>query len=102
MRHDDPAPAPIGKRKYTELTIREAMLLIPAREFTPWDVQSPPVEPSVYLREAIARFDYLDLVGSGAAKLLLIDAVLLEVSPLTARRCRCLLCRVHQTRRALI
>jgi hypothetical protein len=81
MQQEDSAPAPAAKREYTGLTIREAMLLVPAREFTPWDVQSPPVEPSVYLREAVARFDYFDLVGSEAAKLLLIDAVLLEVLP---------------------
>lgn len=69
------------KRKYTGLTIRDAMLLVPAREFTVWDVQSAPVEPGVYLREAIARLEYFDLVGSEAAKLLLIDAVLLEILP---------------------
>ncbi len=82
MAPDTPAAVlPVSKRKYTDLTIRDAMLIVPAREFTTWDVTSAPVEPGVYLREAIVRLDYFDLVGSEAAKLLLIDAVLLEILP---------------------
>ena len=31
-------PIPPGKRKYTGLSLRDAMLLIPAAEFTGWDM----------------------------------------------------------------
>lgn len=78
MTDTEPLSAPSTRRKYTGLTLREAMLLVPARTFTPWTLAAPPVEPSVYLTEALSRFASFDLVGSEMAKRLLIDAVCAE------------------------
>ncbi len=55
--------------------------MVPTREFLPWALDAVPIEPGVYMKEAMARLASFDLVGSEMAKLLLIDAVFLETVP---------------------
>ena len=82
MTDNNTVPLSAPRRlSYTGLTLRDAMLLVPARDFTPWGIDAPPLEPGVYLTEALRRFASFDLEGSESAKLLLIDAVLVEIVP---------------------
>ena len=57
------------------------MLLIPAAEFAGWDMAVLEHEPGGYLRDTLTRLTCFDMTGSEAAKLMLIDAVLLEEIP---------------------
>ena len=50
-------------------------------DLTPWSIDAPPRPPSATLLENLRRFEAFDLRGSGAAKLLLVDALLAEIVP---------------------
>lgn len=69
------------KRKYSGLTLEEAMQLVPAERLTPWNLDAPPRAPSDTLREGLRRLESFDLVSSEAAKTLLIDELLQEIVP---------------------
>ena len=70
-----------GKRNFSQVTLKEAISLVPASDFTDWQIAAPPRLPGIYLQEALPRFKYFDIVGTEAAKLLLIDALLAEIVP---------------------
>ena len=57
----------------------DAMRLVPAEEFTPWDFAPPPRAPSAFLPEAFRRLDAFDTETTEAAKTLIMDALFGEV-----------------------
>ncbi|HLK55443.1 MAG TPA: hypothetical protein VKU00_02705 [Chthonomonadaceae bacterium] len=69
------------KRKYSALTLRDAMQLIPAVEFTPWELNVPPYPPSELLPAIFHRLEVFDLETSELAKTLLMDALFGEIVP---------------------
>ena len=69
------------KRKYSGLTLEEAMQLIPAERLTHWNLDAPPRPTSDFLRSGLRRLESFDLVSSEAAKMLLIDKLLQEIVP---------------------
>jgi hypothetical protein len=69
------------KRKYSGLTLEEAMQLIPAERLTHWNLDAPARPPSDFLRAGLRRLESFDLVSSEAAKMLLIDELLQEIVP---------------------
>jgi hypothetical protein len=70
-----------GKRTYSQLTLAEAMQLVPADRITPWELDAPPRPPSATIQDYLRRLRVFDLENTEAAKLLLIDALLAEVVP---------------------
>ncbi len=68
-----------AKRKYSALTLRDAMQLIPAVEFTAWELNVPPRLPSELLPEILHRLEAFDLENSELAKTLLMDALFGEI-----------------------
>ena len=73
------------KRKFSEMTLEEAMPLIGTAQFIKWNLNVPPRPPSDHLREDLRRMDVFDTVSTEAAKLLLVDAMLAEIVPDHAR-----------------
>ena len=69
------------KRKYSGFTLKDAMQLIPAKEFLPWQLNAPPRPPSDFLQEDLRRLASFDLENSELAKTLLIDDLLTEIVP---------------------
>lgn len=69
------------KRTYSGLTLREAMQLIPAEDFTPWDISADPLPPSDVLIAHLDRLESFDLKTTEQAKTLLIDALFGEIVP---------------------
>jgi hypothetical protein len=76
-----PKPAVRAKRNFSGISLKEAMLLIGQSDFQPWQIDAPPRPPSAFLTEALTRFDAFNLTNSEAAKVLLIDTLLIEVVP---------------------
>lgn len=75
-------PAPkITKKAFTTFTLQEAMALVPAERFVSWKISAMPTTPSMTLSDVLIRLESFDLTGTEAAKLLLIDTVLLDVVP---------------------
>jgi hypothetical protein len=70
------------KRNYAGFNLRDAMKLIPAEQFTPWQLNAPPRPPSDALTTHLQRLEAFDLKSSEQAKTLLIDALLVEIVPL--------------------
>ena len=66
------------KRSFSDMTLEEAMPLVAAERFTPWTLDSLPRPPSETLTRVLRRLQRFDTVGTEAAKLLLIDALLAE------------------------
>ena len=73
------------KRKFSDMTLEEAMPLIGTAQFIKWNLNVPPRPPSDHLREHLRRMNVFDMVGTEAAKLLLVDAMLTEIVPDHAR-----------------
>lgn len=69
------------KRRFTAFSLKEAMQLVPADRFTPWNLSASPRPPSEFLKENMRRLRSFDLTGSEAAKILLIDTLLAEIIP---------------------
>ncbi len=69
------------KRNFADLTLKDVMLLLQQQNFVPWQITAPPRPPSDYLRETFSRLRVFDLTNSEAAKLLLIDALFVEIVP---------------------
>ena len=69
------------KRKFSEMLLEEAMPLIGADAFIAWTLDAPPRPPSDHLNETLRRLSVFDTLGSEAAKLLLMDAMLTEIVP---------------------
>jgi len=70
------------KRNFSGMKLKDAMALIGKNEFTEWKLNAPPRPPSDVLLEILQRFKYFDTVGTEAAKLLIVDALLGEIIPL--------------------
>ncbi len=73
--------APIAKRKYCVFTLKDAMPLIPATNFTPWLLNVPPRPPSDQLLANIRSLEAFDLQTTEEAKTLLIDDLFREIVP---------------------
>ena len=73
------------KRNYSSLSLRDAMRLVPAEEFTFWDFTPPPRAPSAFLPEAFRRLDVFDTETTEQAKTLIMDALFAEVVSLFPR-----------------
>ncbi|MBC7804580.1 MAG: hypothetical protein H7145_00320 [Akkermansiaceae bacterium] len=71
----------VVRRKYFGFSLKEAMQPVPTEQFTKWALQAVPLPPSAMLQEMMSRFESFDLTGSEPAKILLINAVLLEIVP---------------------
>jgi hypothetical protein len=69
------------KRKYSEFDLKEAMQLLQAERFQPWQLNAPPRPPSDFLIEDLRRLNSFDLQMSELAKTLLIDALFSEIVP---------------------
>jgi hypothetical protein len=69
------------KRLYSAFTLKDAALLISARQFTPWPLDIPPRPPSDFLTEDLRRLKAFDLETTESAKTLLIDALFAEIVP---------------------
>ena len=69
------------KRHYSGLTLKEAMQLIPAQDLTPWQLIAPPRPASDILLANLRRLESFELSGSEAAKVMLIDTLLVVSKP---------------------
>jgi hypothetical protein len=74
--------APNQKRNYAGFTLKDAMKLIPAEQFTRWQIPAPPRPPSDILQANLQRLEAFDLKSSEQAKTLLIDVLFAEIVPL--------------------
>ncbi len=70
-----------GKRKYSAMTLEEAMQLIPTEEFLRWNLSALPRPASDYLNENLRRLASFDLQTTEQAKTLLMDALFGEIVP---------------------
>ena len=69
------------KRKFSGLTLEEAMQLVPAQKLSEWTLEISARPPSTTLLDLFRRFKSFELTGSEAAKVMLIDALLIEIVP---------------------
>ena len=76
---------PSTKRKYSAFTLKDAMLLIPSEQFTPWTLNAPSRPPSDNLQTNLRSLEAFDLKTSEAAKVLLMDFVFAEIVPSHSR-----------------
>ncbi len=72
---------PAHKRKYSGYTLRDAMQLVSAEEFTPWQLIAPQRPPSDILQANLQRLASFDLQTTEQAKALLMDALFAEIVP---------------------
>lgn len=70
------------KRNFAGFTLKEAMQLIPAGQFSLWQLDVVTRLPSEWLNSVLRNSDSFDLENSELAKALLIDALLWEIVPL--------------------
>ena len=73
--------APGTKRKYSAFTLRDAMQLVPATDFTSWNLNAPPRPPSDHLLANLRSLEAFDLQTTEEAKTLLIDDMFREIVP---------------------
>lgn len=69
------------KRKYSAFTLKDAMQLIPATDFTPWNLDAPLRPPSDQLLVNLQSLEAFDLQTTEEAKTLLIDDLFREIVP---------------------
>ena len=69
------------KRKFSGMTLEQAMPLIGTVDFTEWSLNAPLRPPSDILLANLQRLRSFDTLGSEAAKLLLVDILLAEIVP---------------------
>ena len=69
------------KRNFSALTIEEALGYVPTDDFTPWELNVLEREPGALITGIFTALKSYDLVQSEASKLLLIDAVFMEIAP---------------------
>ena len=73
----------MARRSFSSLRAKDALDLVPARRTAPWPLETPARPPSDVLLSMLARFQQsFGLMGSEAAKVMVIDTVLAEVVPL--------------------
>lgn len=68
-----------AKRKFTSLTLSEALRLFQCENFTLWKIDAPALPPSDVLMEIFKRLEGFDVEMSEPAKELLIDALFGEI-----------------------
>src|SRR5437764_1372093 len=73
------------KRNYSGFSLKDAMKLIPADQFSRWRLSACARPPSAFLIEDLRRLESFDLKSSEQAKTLLIDAMFSEIVPLHGR-----------------
>jgi hypothetical protein len=66
---------------FSEMTLRQAMQLVPAEDLQRWQIDAPPLLPSSVLTANLLRLQVFDLTNSEAAKILLIDVLFAEIVP---------------------
>lgn len=69
---------PKAKLNFSSVSLWAALSLLGQDDFVAWRINAPPHSPSLYLKEALPRFEAVSLTNSDAAKLVLIDALLIE------------------------
>ena len=69
------------KRNFSGLTLEQAMEMVPARNLLPWKISVPQKTPSANLETNLSGMDSFEMISSEAAKILLIDTLLLEILP---------------------
>lgn len=69
------------RRNFSNLTLKDAMELVPAQDLTRWALDVTPRPPSDILLANLNRLESFALTTSEAAKVLLIDTVLAEIVP---------------------
>lgn len=69
------------RRKYSGFTLKDAMQLVSAEEFTPWQLNTVSRPPSDILLANLQRLNSFDLQTTEQAKTLLMDALFAEVVP---------------------
>ena len=69
------------KRNFSGLKLRDAMQLIPTKDLLAWELDAPPRQPSSVIPVVMPRLKSMEMFASEAAKVLLIDTLLLEVVP---------------------
>ena len=69
------------KTPFSGMTLRDALQLIPAQDLISWPLAAEEREPSDILRANLERMQSFALTNSEAAKIVLIDALLLEIVP---------------------
>ena len=76
MRQSQPS-----KRKYSAFTLEDAMQLVPATDFTPWNLTAAPRPPSANLLMNLRNLEAFDLQTTEQAKTLLMDDLFGEIVP---------------------
>ena len=69
------------KFNFSGLTMKQAMALIPAQNLIRWPLVAPIKPPTPLLLEYLERMQAFELLTSEAAKISLIDPILLEILP---------------------
>ena len=72
---------PKQKQNYSAMTLEEAMQLIGRESLSVWHLNAPPRPPESTLQDILSRLEFFDLQSSESAKILLIDALFVEVIP---------------------
>lgn len=71
----------MARRSFSSLRTKDAFDLVPIRDVTSWDLRTDPLAPSDILLAVLQRTKSLALTASEAAKVTLIDAIILEIVP---------------------
>ena len=69
------------KRNFSGLSLEQALQLVPAENLLSWSLSAPALQPSDVLQSLLDRMKSFEMFASEAAKILLIDSLLLEVLP---------------------
>ena len=71
----------MDKKPFTALTLAQDLQMVPTDKLLAWTPQTAPHAPSATLTDYLHRLRAFDLENTDAAKLLLIDALLVETVP---------------------
>lgn len=69
------------RRSFSGLRVKDALELVPVQDTTAWDLYATPCAPSDVLIANLERTKSFALTASEAAKVTLIDTILLEIVP---------------------
>lgn len=69
------------RRSFSNLSLKDAMELVPAQELQAWRLETPQRTPSDILLASLERLNSFSLTTSEAAKVMLIDTILAEIVP---------------------
>jgi hypothetical protein len=69
------------RQKYSRLSLKQSMQLVPTEVFIPWKLAATPRPPSATLQANLQSLEAFDLKTSEAAKVLLMDMVFADVVP---------------------